>query len=179
MKRFLPMVCALFVAASADAQGVYNMAKQQARNVANPEGAAPAPAPQYQPAAPNPALQATMQNVNNLRVDFENFATSPTNTLPLTKDLNDAAQGAKPSPADVASLAQDLSAAMAGNSKLAAQHQKLAQYVHALFNSSHLAPAQQQAVLSAVEKMLLAAEVPADDVAKVTGDLKKIAGQTK
>ena len=35
MKIFLVIFCALLVAGSASAQGVYNMAKQQAKNVAS------------------------------------------------------------------------------------------------------------------------------------------------
>jgi hypothetical protein len=177
--------CALLMARSAAAQGVYNMAKQQAHNVANGESAqqggnqSTAAAPQYNPPAPDPMLQATMRNVNNLRVDFEHFDVNPTNTVPLIKDLNEAAQGPKPSPANVAKLAQDLAAVLAGNQKLHAQHQKLAQYVHAMFNGSHLSPVQQQSVLDAVKKILTDGGVPADDSAKVIGDLKAIATETK
>ncbi len=104
---------------------------------------------------------------------------APTNTLPLTKDLTEAAQGAKPSPVHVNTLAQDLASTLAGNKRLHPQHQKLAQFVHALFNSSHLSPAQQQTVLDSVKKILTDGGVPADDVAKVITDLKAIATETK
>jgi hypothetical protein len=176
--------CALLMAGSASAQGVYNMAKQQARNAANGESAQqgstqPAAPPQYTPPPPDPMLQATMRNVNNLRVDFEHFDVNPTNTVSLIKDLNEAAQGAKPSPANVAKLAQDLATVMAGNQKLHAQHQKLAQYVHAMFNGSHLSPPHQQTVLDAVKKILSDGGVAAEDSAKVLGDLKAIATETK
>ena len=178
----MALFCALLMARSASAQGVYNMAKQQARNAANGESAQPsqpAAPPQYNPPPPDPMLQATMRNVNNLRIDFEHFDVSPTNTVPLIKDLNEAAQSVKPSPPNVAKLAQDLAAILAGNQKLHAQHQKLAQYVHAMFNASHLSPAQQQMVLDAVKKILSDGGVAADDVAKVTSDLKAIATETK
>jgi hypothetical protein len=180
----MALFCALLMARSASAQGVYNMAKQQARNAANggsaqPGATQPAAPPQYTPPPPDPMLQATMRNVNNLRIDFEHFDVNPTNTMSLIKDLNEAAQGAKPLPASVTKLAQDLAAVVAGNQKLHAQHQKLAQYVHAMFNSSHLSPAQQQTVLDAVKKILLEGGVPADDSAKVIGDLKAIATETK
>jgi len=186
MKLFPSILCVLFVAGSASAQGVYNMAKQQAKNAANSESAhqgaiqSETP-PQYnpQPAPPDPVLQATLRNINNLRVDFEDFDSNPTNTVALVKDLNDAAQGAKPPAPDVARLAQDLAAVLAGNQKLHTQHQKLAQYVHAMFNGSHLSPAQQQMVLDAVKKILTDGGVPADDVARVISDLKTIGTETK
>ncbi len=162
------------------------MAKQQAKNVANNEnavegGTQPAAPPQYNPppAQPDPALQATLRNINNLRVDFEDLDVNQTNTLPLIKDLTEAAQSTKPSPASVTRLAQDLAPVVAGNKQLHAQHQKLAQYVHAMFNGSHLSPAQQQTVLDAVKKILTDGGVPADDVAKVISDLKTIGTETK
>jgi hypothetical protein len=178
----MALFCALLMARSASAQGVYNMAKQQARNAANGESAQssqPAAPPQYNPPPPDPMLQATLRNVNNLRVDFEHFDVNPTNTVPLIKDLNEAAQGVKPSPANVTKLAQDLATVMAGNPKLHAQHQKLAQYVHAMFNGSHLSLAQQQTVLDAVKKILSDGGVPSDDVAKVISGLKTIGTETK
>jgi sulfur relay (sulfurtransferase) DsrC/TusE family protein len=182
MKLFLVLCCAVLVAGSVSAQGVYNMAKQQAKNAASGESTQPGvnpPAAATPPTPPDPVLQATMRNINNLRVDFENFDSSPTNTRPLIKDLTDAAQGTKPSPPNTANLAQDLAAAIAGNQKLHAQHQKLAQYVHALFNGSHLSPAQQQMVLDALKKILTDGGVSADDSAKVISDLKTIATETK
>lgn len=182
MKIFLTIFCALLVAGSASAQGVYNMAKQQAKNVANGESAQPnqpAAPPQYNPPPPDPMLQATLRNINNLRVDFTDLDSNQTNSLPLAKDLTEAAQGAKPSPADVTKLAQNLAAAVAGNQKLHAQHQKLAQYVHAMFNSSHLSPAQQQMVLDAMQKILSDGGVSTDDSAKVISDLETIATETK
>jgi hypothetical protein len=186
VKIFLTIFCSLLVAGSASAQGVYNMAKQQAKNAANGESAQqggnqPAAASQSnpQPAPPDPVLQATLRNINNLRVDFVNLDSNQTNSLPLTKDLTEAARGAKPSPPDVAKLAQDLASAVAGNQKLHAQHQKLAQYVHALFNGSHLSPAQQQMVLDATKKILSDGAISTDDSAKVISDLKTIATETK
>jgi hypothetical protein len=181
----MALFCALLMTCSASAQGVYNMAKQQARNAANGESAQqganpPAAAPpQYTPPPPDPMLQATMRNVNNLRVDFEHFDVNPTNTVTLIKDLNEAAQGTKPSAANTAKLAQDLAIVMAGNQRLHTQHQKLAQYVHAMCNGSHLSSAQQQMVLDAVKKILSDGGVATDDCAKVIGDLKAIATETK
>jgi hypothetical protein len=128
---------------------------------------------------PDPALQATLRNINNLRVDFEDFASNPTNTLPLQADLNDAAQGTKPAKTAVAQLAQDLAAVIAGHKSLHPKHPKLAQYVHAIFNSSHLTTAQQQMILDNVQKILSDGAVPADDATKVISDLKTIATETQ
>lgn len=161
------------------------MAKQAAKNAANNEssqqgGMQPqpsAPAQNYQP--PDPALQATLRNINNLRVDFEGFDASPTNTVSLQHDLMEAAQSTKPSPASVTKLAGDLATVLAGNKKLHAQHQKLAQYVHAMCNGSHLSPTQQQMILNAVKKILTDGGVPADDATNVISDLKTIATETK
>ena len=187
MKLLLVLFCAMLTAGSISAQGVYNMAKQQARDVANggssqPNEASPAsPPPQYNPppAPSDPALEATLRNINNLRVDFEGFDSNPTNTEPLKIDLAAAAQGAKPSPATVARLAQDLVAVFAGNEKLHPQRQKLAQYIHAVFNGSHLSPAQQQMVCDGVQKCLSDGGVTSDDSANVINDLKAIANETK
>jgi uncharacterized protein YoaH (UPF0181 family) len=185
MKMSFAIICALLVAGSASGQGVYNIARQQANNATGNGNAqpgansAPAAPPQYNPPPPDPALQATLRNINNLRVDFAELDSNNTNTLALTKDLNDAAQGAKPPATDVTKLAQDLAPLLAGNQKLHAQHQKLAQYCHAMFNGSHLTPAQQQMVLDAVQKILSDGGVSADDAAKVASDLKTIGTETK
>jgi hypothetical protein len=186
MKMALALFCALFVAGSASAQGVYNMAKQQAKNAAASENKnqqaidsagrpAPAPPPNNSNVQPNPELEATLQNIAGLRADFENLEANPTNTPPLNNDLTAAAQGAKPSAATIAKLAQDLTTAIAGNKKLHAQHQKLAQYVHAIFNSSHLSTTQQETICDSVQKILQDSGVSAYDAANVVKELKKIA----
>ncbi len=160
------------------------MAKQQAKNVANNQsqqqgGNQPA-APQYNPQTPSdPALQATLRNIANLRADLDNLDSNPTNTVPLRKDLVIAAQGTKPSPASVEKLSQTLAAAVAGNTKLRTQHQKLAQYAHALSNGAHLTATQQQTILDNVRKILQDGGVPAENVTAVISDLKTIATETK
>jgi flagellar motor protein MotB len=190
MKAFIAFFCALLVTDSALAQGVYNMAKQQAKNAAASENknqqaidssGQPAPAPPppgNSNPQPDPALQATLRNIANLRADFENFAAGQTNRQPLINDLTEAAQGAKASPASVSKLAGHL-AAVAGNKKLQAQRQKLAQSVHAIFNSSHLSAVQKQMVCDGVQKNLLEGGTSSDDVANVINDLKTIAAETK
>lgn len=190
MKTFAALFCALFLASPAFAQGIYNMAKQQARNAVATEnkhqqaiessGQSPsAPPPQNNSPQNNPELQATLQNINNLRADFDDLGAGRTNTAALQNDLTTAAQGAKPAAADVAKLADDLAAVIAANKNLPAQQPKLAQYVHALFNSSHLSAAQQQTVLDAVQKILSDGGVSTDDAAKIVADLKTVATATK
>jgi hypothetical protein len=184
MKTFTAFVCALFVAGSASAQGVYNMAKQQAKRVAGNEAmpSAPQAPPQNVSPQPDPALEATLRNVASLRADFETLGSSPTNAAdaqPLVNDLTAAAQGRQPSPASISKLAKDLMAVIAGNNKLRAQPQKLAQYAHAVFNSSHLSPAQQQMVCDAVQKILQDGGAPPDDTANVINDFKTIATETQ
>ena len=185
MKTLIACLCALLVAGSAAAQqGAFNIAKQQAKGAAGTaNGGQPAspPAATTPPASqqPNPALEATRQNIVNLRYDFEKFDSNPTNALPLIKDLTAAAQGTPAKPASVASLAGHLATAIAGNKKLLAQEQKLAQNVHAIFNSAHLSAAQQQSVFDSVQRILTDGGVASEDVANVINDLKTIAAETK
>jgi hypothetical protein len=182
MKTHIAFFCALFMAGSASAQGLYNIAQHQARNSAGAEGGggrqATTPAPPASP-QPNPALEATLQNIENLHDDFGKLDSNPTNTQPLINDLAAAAQGAQAKPASISQLAGHLAAALAGNKKLQAQEQKLAQYVHAIFNSSHLSAAQQQMVVDGVQKILQDGGASSDDVANVINDFKTIATETK
>jgi len=189
MKTSLALFCTLFLAGSVPAQGVYNMAKQQARNAVaseernqqaiNPGGQSPSAPPPQNNQQPDPALQATLQNISNLRADFDDLGSGRTNTVALQNDLTTAAQGARPAPAAVTKLAEDLAAAVTGNKKLQAQQQKLAQYCHAIFNSSHLSATQEQSVLDAVKKILSDGGVSDDDVTKIIADLKAVATATK
>jgi hypothetical protein len=193
MKTSVALFLVLFLAGSVFAQGgIYNMAKQQARNavagenrnqqaIESSDHASPTPPPQNnpQPAQPDPALQATLQNISNLRVDFNDLGSGRTNTAALQNDLTTAAQGAKPPPDTITRLAGNLAAIVSGNEKLQAQHQKLAQYVHAVFNSSHLSAVQQQTVMDTVQKILSEGGASADNVAKVIADLKAVAAATK
>jgi hypothetical protein len=179
MKTFITFFCALLVAGSASSQGAYNIAKQQAKNAAGNESTATPSTPPPSNPPPNPALEATLQNIANLRYDFEKFDSNPANKQPLINDLTTAAQGAKASPASVSRLAAHLAAAIAGNKKLPAQHQKLAQNVHAIFNSSHLSASQQQTIFDVVQKILSDAGASPDDVTQVINDLKTIATETK
>jgi hypothetical protein len=115
MKTPVAFFCALLVAVSVSAQGAYNMAKQMAKNAASSEssGGQPAVASSATPpppasSQPNPALEATLQNIANLHYDFEKFDSNPTNTQPLIKDLAAAAQSAQAKPDSISQLAGHL-----------------------------------------------------------------------
>jgi hypothetical protein len=194
MKTPVVILCALLAAGSASAQGIYNIAEQQARNVASgepPQGSTPppsAPPPQNNnpPAPPpNPALEATLQNISNLRVDFDAIGKltelnpdSPQKKL-LLNDLTAAPQGTKPSDSSISALADNLASAISGKAAMQPQHAKLAQEVHAIFNASHLTPDQQQMIFDNVQKILQDGGASADDIINVVSDIKTIATETK
>jgi hypothetical protein len=194
MKPFLTLACALFAANSLLADP-YSAAIQQAKRVANqetdanrqlmnnPPPATPAQTTPDQP--PDPVLQATLQNIQNLQNDFAtlskltNAAAITTEKVGLTNDLASAALGTKPSQPSLARLGDDLAAVIVGNEKLRPQHSKLAQYVHASFNGSKLTPAQQQMIFSDVQKILVTGGTAPDDATNVVNDIKTVASETK
>ena len=155
MKTFIAFACALFVtnsvladpnsAAMALARKVAAKS-QQAANQTDTERPPPQQPqqppqqPQPPPPPPSPALQATMQNIANLRDDFAALSkTTDTNSadvlkLSLLNNLAAAAQGTKPSQNSISKLGDDLTTAITGKEKLRAPQPKLAQYVHAAFN---------------------------------------------
>jgi hypothetical protein len=194
MKPFIALTCFLFMANSILADP-YSAAIRQAKNVSAKETAAnqrlmdnpqPAAPPQNNPnPAPDPALQATLLNIESLRTDFAaignaDAASSLTvHKQSLTNDLAIAAQGAKPLPASISRLADDLITAIAGKEKLRAPQPKLAQYVHAIFNSAHLTAAQQQMIFSGVQKILTDGGASPDEATNVVNDIKTIASETK
>ncbi len=115
MKLFTAIACGLLIATSVMADP-YSAAIQQAKNVSARETAAnrrlmdnpPAAPPQNNPNAPaDPALQATLQNIDNLRNDFAAIGSAPAGDSltvqkqSLTNNLAIAAQGAKPQPASI------------------------------------------------------------------------------
>lgn len=162
------------------------MAKQQARNAAGSESSAgqpvtahPTTPPPPASSQPNPLLEATLQNIENLRYDFEKFDSNPTNTQPLINDLTAAAQSAKPSPVSVSKLAGDLAMAIPGKEKLRGPEKQLARDFHAIFNSSHLSLAQQQTIFDDVQKILKNGGASSGETDNVINDLKTIARETK
>jgi hypothetical protein len=199
MKTFIALGCALFVAQVVLADP-YSAAMRQARNVAAKSSAAanqtddtPSPAPPSQsPAAPsqnvpppNPALQATMENIAGLRADLAALGGAPDTNLttaqklPLLNDLAAAAQGTKPTQKSLSQLGDDLAAAIAGKEKLRAPQPRLAQYVHAAFNGAHLTAAQEKMIFDDVQKILNTGGVSPEDATNVVNDLKTIAAETK
>ena len=195
MKPFIALACALFIASSLLADP-YSAAIRQAKNVSaketaanqqlleNPQPAAPPPHNNPNPPA-DPVLQATLQNIADLRNDFSaigNAAVGVSLTVEkqtLTNDLTIAAQGVKPQAASISKLADDLITAISGKEKLRAPQPKLAQFTHAIFNSTHLTTAQQQTFFTGVQKILTDCGASADEAANVVNDLKTIASETK
>jgi hypothetical protein len=192
MKTPVLIFCAL-LAVNGVCGGIDNIAEQQARNVAAgepPQGSTPPssqPPQNNNPSAPppNPALEATLKNISNLRVDFDALGKltelkpdAPQKKL-LLDDLTTAPQGAKPTPASTSTFANNLASAVAGKAAMQPQHAKLAQDIHAIFNGSHLSAAQQQMVCGDVQKILQDGGAAADDITNVVSDIKTIATETK
>jgi hypothetical protein len=169
MKPFIALACALFMANSLLAEPNYSIAIRQAKNASANETAAnqrlldnptPVAPPQNNPnTPPDPALQATLQNIESLHTDFAAIGNAQ--------------------PASISKLADDLTAAIAGKEKLRAPQPKLAQFVHAIFNSSHLTTAQQQMIFNGVQKILTDGGASPDETANVVNDIKTIASETK
>ena len=130
-------------------------------------------------------LQATLQNIDNLRNDFAAIGNAAAGASPaaqrqsLTNNLAIAAQGAKPQPESIAKLADDLTTAIAGKEKLRAPQPTLAQYTHAIFNSAHLTAAQQQMIFKGVQKILTDGGASPEEATNVVTDIKAIASETK
>jgi hypothetical protein len=202
MKTPALIVSALLVVGSAMADP-YVISKQRARqtsgqndaeqqriqkatgDAASKSSAAPA-TPAAAPAPMDPALQATLNNINGLQGDFTTLNTATgdkpdtTQKMSLLNNLSAAAQSKKASSDSIKKLGDDLWTAVSGKKKLAAaQQKKLAVDVHALFNSSHLSAAQQKMMLDDVQKIFTDAGTPLDDATNVVTDLKKIADETK
>jgi hypothetical protein len=195
MKTSVALFCALLVASSVPADP-YSIAIQQAKRasdqnnaeqqqIQNQDGASGStrPGSGQAPAAANPALAATLQNITNLQTDFVMVINATGDKsdrkIALMNDFSSAAQGAKASANSVKELAKDLMTAMAGNKKLAAQQLKLAREIHAVFNSSHLTAARQQKVFDDVQKTLTDAGVSLGAAIDVVTDLKTIAAETQ
>jgi hypothetical protein len=186
MKAHLVFFCALLLAGSAFAQNYY-MATQQAHRVVDQNNAEQARIQNAaaEPAPMDPALQATLQNINGLQANFAAFINTdgeldPTVKTALLSNLSQAAQGNKPAYASVKQLATDLYPALVQRKKIAlVQQKKLAVDVHALFNSSHLSAAQQDTLSADAQKILTDAGVSTPDALNIVADLKKVADQTK
>ncbi len=204
MKTFVVLVCVIWVADAALADP-YSMAIQQAKRVSNqnnaeqqaisqPAPATPTPAPASTPAAtpetpaaPNPALEATLKNISNLGADLAAFCNStntgadavPARRDALVNDLNAAAATQKPVAESVQKLADDLINATSGHPKLMSQGSRLGRDLHAVFNSSHLTTSQQYSIVDDVQKILIENGAASVDTSKVLEDLKTIELETK
>jgi hypothetical protein len=195
MKKSILISASLVLAGAVVAQNL-NLPVQQARRVAGQNdaeqqrlqraegeggGAAPGMA---NPAANDPALQATLKNISGLQSDFAAFTQSDkpddAQKASLLNNLSGAAQGAKAKDESVKKLAGDLTAAIAGQKNLLAPQQaRLAREVHAMFNGSHLTDALQAKLLTDIQKTLTASGCSSDSVQAIITDLKTIASETK
>lgn len=158
--------------------------RQRARDTSQQVSGNPPPARSAAPAQnstpqPNPALAATQQNIASIASDLAALQTDPLKKQPLINNLNAAAQGTNPSKASVTKLVGDLGTAIAGKNLSSEQRTKLAQYLRAFFNSSRVAPVQQRTILEDLQKILSAAGVSTDDIARVVADFKAIAAEVK
>lgn len=196
MKTFVILLAALFVIGNVSADP-YVIAKQRARDTSarndaeqqRIQNAANGQAPTYStPAAGavavDPALAATMQNINGLSADFATLGTvakpDATQKVSLLNNLTQAAAGKKASTDSVKHLAEDLTTAVSGKTKItSAQQKQLASIVHAAFNGAHLTDAQSEKAFAAASKILTDAGASLDDATNVVTDLKKIAAETK
>ena len=187
MKTFIALFFILCVPCVTFAQVNYSIAVQQARragdqSAAASQGNAPHPAqsaPAQNPSPMDPVLAATLQNIANLRSDFDDLKTNVAPGRSFTNDLAAAAKETKASAASVLKLADDLQTAIAGNDKLRPKHQKLAQDIHAIFNAAHLSPEQEQMVHDDVQKILQDGGASDDATANLLDDIKEIAKETK
>ena len=196
MKTSFALLAALFVISSAVADP-YVIAKQRARDTSarndaeqqRIQKAANGQAPTYATpcaaaAAADPALAATLKNLNNLSADFTALGTAAkpdaTQKVSLLNNLTQAAAGKKASTDSVKHLAEDLTTAVSGKTKITpAQQKQLAGIVHAAFNGAHLTDAQSEKAFAAASKILTDAGASLDEATNVVTDLKKIAGETK
>ena len=196
MKTSFALLAALFVISSAVADP-YVIAKQRARDTSarndaeqqRIQNAANGQAPTYSTpgaaaAAADPALAATLKNLNNLSADFTALGTAAkpdaTQKVSLLNNLTQAAAGKKASTDSVKHLAEDLTTAVSGKTKITpAQQKQLAGIVHAAFNGAHLTDAQSEKAFAAASKILTDAGASLDEATNVVTDLKKIAADTK
>jgi CCR4-NOT transcriptional regulation complex NOT5 subunit len=193
MKPFCALLLLGLVAGSIQADP-YSQSIQRARRTSDQNNAqqaalmdpaAPAAPATPAPAATDPALAATLQNIAGLQADFAALALAATNTVTaeqrvaLLNDLAAAAQGTKASRDSIQKTAKQLITLLPGKKIAAAQQNRLARCVHAAFNGAQLTAAQQQVIFDDIQKNLVAAAVPAEDAAQLVALLKAVAAETK
>jgi CCR4-NOT transcriptional regulation complex NOT5 subunit len=193
MKPFCALLLLGLVAGSIQADP-YSQSIQRARRTSDQNNAqqaalmdpaAPAAPATPAPAATDPALAATPQNIAGLQADFAALALAATNTVTaeqrvaLLNDLAAAAQGTKASRDSIQKTAKQLITLLPGKKIAAAQQNRLARCVHAAFNGAQLTAAQQQVIFDDIQKNLVAAAVPAEDAAQLVALLKAVAAETK
>ncbi len=195
MKTFAILLAAFFVISNTIADP-YVIAKQRARdtsarndaeqqriqNAAN--GQAPTYATPGAAAAADPALAATLKNLNDLSANFTALGAvskpDAAQKVSLLNNLTQAASGKKASTDAVKHLAEDLTTAVSGKTKITpAQQKQLAGIVHAAFNGAHLTDAQSEKAFATASKILTDADASLNEATNVVTDLKQIAAETK
>jgi Tfp pilus assembly protein PilV len=197
MKTLIGMAAVLLTAGTLAAQNMHmaidqakrassqNDAEQQRiANAAGGTGAGGGSAKSAAAGHADPALQATLSNINSLQADFAAIITvgssNATVKTDLLNNLTHAAQSTKATADSVRKVSADLLTALAGQKKLvAAQQKKLAVGIHAIFNSSHLSATQQETLLADIQKIMTDAGVSLDDAVDAVTDLKAVAAETK
>jgi hypothetical protein len=188
MKTPALIAFALLAACLARADVNMSIAKDQAKRAAGQAGGQSPPG--QPPAAPpqkpmDPALAATLQNISNLRDDFNAIsaaadpAAAAEQKVALLNNLTAAAQGKKASSDNVKKLGSQFVNTLAGHPKISAKSQSLARNVHALFNGAHLSDPQKETLLKEARKLLTDAGVSEEDAGKVEELLKAVAAETK
>lgn len=185
MKKYFLISASLVLAGTVVAQNL-NLPIQQARRVAGQNDAEQQRIQNAENsgAPADPALQATLKNINSLQTDFASLTqtdkATDTQKATFLNNLSEAAQGTKAKDESVKKLADDLASALTGQKGLLAPQQtRLAREVHAMFNGSHLTDAIQSKLLTDVQKILTASGCGDDTVQTIITDLKTIASETK
>jgi len=186
MKVFVLSLFALgTVTATAWGQGSQVIIRERAKALTNPNNAPTGVPPAAQPARPNaapapdPVLNATLQNIAGIQLDLARLETNAAVKAQLIANLNAAPQGKKPSAGSISKFADDLATALAGRKVPSDQRKTLAQYCRAINNGSYLSPAQEEAIFDGAQKILQTAQVPAGDAAKIIADMKVIVRESK
>jgi hypothetical protein len=184
MKKIIFLAAALAVV-SAKADVNYFKATQQAHRVVDQNNAEQQRVAQEAAGPADPALAATLQNINDLKADLDAIVNAADATAgaarrtPLLNDLSAASAAGKKAKADsVKKLADQLINVLSGKKNLALQDLKLARSLHALFNAAHLTAAQQESLLTGFKKVLTDAGVAADDADGLVSALKQIVSET-
>jgi hypothetical protein len=186
MKTFSASIAVLvLLAPAAFGQANIDHIKAQARAVTGQNRTPPGPAPAPTPAYPTPMLapvkpSVQQQNISRLKADLANVhqdgkATDQSKQA-FAKDLMAAVQGSsKPGTNSLARLADSLLPALAPKNVLADADDKLVLKIVIMLNSRGLSSTRLQEIADEAQTALQSAGVPADEAARIAGDLHAVA----